>query len=986
MRIRLLLAALVTLPVLGLSALLMPATTQAGDDTAKGPADPELAKQAKEILQNSCFACHGQYGEGEGKLRVLEQATYDDASLRQSIRDRITGDETPVMPPKRHKDGFQKDYQVDADHLKAMQLSAEQKGTLVKWLDAGARLPQADRAAFHKEEAMFKAIKAYVESQPETKRANLRFLTLHTLANTGDTPEELAVYRKAIIKTLNSLSWNAKVQKPTPVPGTDDLVYAFDLSKMGPTDKPWTAATWDAICEFYPYDMGGDDVAVQRACKSKGTLMMRADFFVFFATLPTVYHDLLGVPGTVKELEKILGVDTVANAKSGDLQRAGVTDSGVSVNHRVVERHELDRWNGYYWKSYDFKHAGENAPRLNITKFPVPKSENAEYGFEESGGEFVFTLPNGFQGYMIADDKGNRLDVAPASIVTDNASPRGEVHNGFSCIQCHAEGVKSVKSFEDVDRVRELALRIEDETLQRQIETLHPTGAKMKEVIGKDVQSFLKAMAAAGAGDAEQEPVRTLIARFRQRHISLAQAAAELGMEGAALEAFLKTPFALNNDSAQEFGSLLKGKGLSRKNFIVVFKELRRNFGGHGAKVKTAKQFDDDHPPVLAVGGPLSWAKCEKIGDKYVNGQGSEFMFVPSGTFQMGSPAGEVGRFDNETQRVVDLSRVFLMGRTEVTQKEYQALMGENPSRFKNAGENSPVETVNWYEAKKYCEKLTEKERVDGRLPAGWVYRLPTEAEWEYACRAGTTTSTPAGELEILGERNGPILDGIAWCGGNSGVAYEGAFDSSDWKEVQHPRAKAGTHPVAQKKANAWGLCDMLGNVTEWTASEYDSSSRVVRGGNWFNFVRCCRSAFRNRGESDGRYDGLGFRMVCASVLDNEKVADAAPAKKPLTCKGHPLVGQWKLVVSAGDHKHGLEELNMRFTEEGRMETVFKEKDQSVQKAVGTWVPVHENEIEIRSGNGDGEQGEKASLAFSLLGDTLTMTAENESQMFTRVK
>lgn len=173
--------------------------------------------------------------------------------------------------------------------------------------------------------------------------------------------------------------------------------------------------------------------------------------------------------------------------------------------------------------------------------------------------------------------------------------------------------------------------------------------------------------------------------------------------------------------------------------------------------------------------------------------------------------------------------------------------MGGNPSNFK--GDALPVENVSWTEAMEFCQKLTERERAARRLPDGYVYTLPTEAQWEYACRAGTT-----------GEHAG-ALSAMAWYVQNSGNT---------------------THAVGTKQANAWGLSDMHGNVLEWCADWYvnnlpggsvtdptgagSGAFRVVRGGGWGHAALHCRSAFRVRFEPVFRHNNLGFRLALSSV------------------------------------------------------------------------------------------------------------------------
>ena len=247
-----------------------------------------------------------------------------------------------------------------------------------------------------------------------------------------------------------------------------------------------------------------------------------------------------------------------------------------------------------------------------------------------------------------------------------------------------------------------------------------------------------------------------------------------------------------------------------------------------------------------------------------------EFVRIPAGSFVMGSPEHEEGRVSNERQREVRISQGFWMGKYEVTQGEWKAVMGTNPSYFKECGRRCPVEGVSWNDIQEFIRSLNEQESG-----SGYVYRLPTEAEWEYAARAGSAGSTPEGNLRILGTYNAPVLDGQAWYGGNSGVSYAGGFGCREG--MQYAAEQCGTHPVGLKKANGWGLHDMLGNVWESTADwfgKYPSgavtdpqgpdtgSGRVVRGGGWSAGAGYVRSAVRVQASPGRRGPNLGFRLV----------------------------------------------------------------------------------------------------------------------------
>ena len=265
----------------------------------------------------------------------------------------------------------------------------------------------------------------------------------------------------------------------------------------------------------------------------------------------------------------------------------------------------------------------------------------------------------------------------------------------------------------------------------------------------------------------------------------------------------------------------------------------------------------------------------------------------PAGTFNMGTPTElvltEVGSISgqnvlitpDEAQVQVTLSTGFWMGKYEVTQEQWTELMGNNPSKF--VGKTSPVDSVNWDDATEFCTKLTEIEQKAGRVPPGFEYRLPTEAEWEYACRAGTTTYTFLGDL--LGRNEGNRLDDYAWHGTNSGDAIPSNLN------LPHTR---GTNPVGQKKPNPWGFHDIVGNVLEWNLDWHSGKRpggtdplqtqktpfRSVRGSYYLGSRATCRSAMRGRRSPDSRSQNLGFRVVLGPIHKFPK-----PKQEPFVLK-----------------------------------------------------------------------------------------------------
>jgi formylglycine-generating enzyme required for sulfatase activity len=274
-----------------------------------------------------------------------------------------------------------------------------------------------------------------------------------------------------------------------------------------------------------------------------------------------------------------------------------------------------------------------------------------------------------------------------------------------------------------------------------------------------------------------------------------------------------------------------------------------------------AKRPEDRWPACRAFAQAVAEGRLDAAvapGKEFINALGMRLVRIRPGTFTMGSPQREKRRNSDEgPQHEVTITRPFYLGVYPVTQAEYERVMGKNPSWFSERGGGKdkvggrdtgrfPAEMVSWEQAKAFCEELT---RRDEKKPAGWGYELPTEAEWEYACRAGTTTACSFGDdPEDLGE--------YAWYRSNSG---------------------GGSHEVGTRKPNPWGLYDMHGNVWEWCADgkrRYErgpvqdpqgpggGESRVLRGGPWHYHSRYCRSAHRYFDVPDARDGVNGFRVV----------------------------------------------------------------------------------------------------------------------------
>jgi formylglycine-generating enzyme required for sulfatase activity len=245
---------------------------------------------------------------------------------------------------------------------------------------------------------------------------------------------------------------------------------------------------------------------------------------------------------------------------------------------------------------------------------------------------------------------------------------------------------------------------------------------------------------------------------------------------------------------------------------------------------------------------------AQRSYQEFTNSIGMKLVLIHKGTFMMGSPESEEGCEEWETQHQVTISRDYYLGVTAVTQAQFEKVMGTNPSFFqgnkiRGSSSNHPVDTVWWEESVEFCNELSE---LPEEKKAGREYRLPTEAEWEYACRAGSKTAYSFGD-------NVELLSDYAWFDRNSGNQ---------------------THPVAKKKPNAWGLYDMHGNVWEWCSDWYDDYPKfavtdpigpstgaeyVIRGGGCYNHAMNCRSANRCAALSEPDSYYCGFRVALSS-------------------------------------------------------------------------------------------------------------------------
>jgi formylglycine-generating enzyme required for sulfatase activity len=269
----------------------------------------------------------------------------------------------------------------------------------------------------------------------------------------------------------------------------------------------------------------------------------------------------------------------------------------------------------------------------------------------------------------------------------------------------------------------------------------------------------------------------------------------------------------------------------------------------------------------VPIGGRTQAQAASIVGSRACDEReigGLELCWCPPGRFRMGSPPNEPDRRSDEAQVDVTLTRGFWMGKFEVTQGQWKRIVGALPGDATvGEGDDLPVHSVNYAEAGEFCRRLTARAHASGELPEEWEFRLPTEAQWEYACRAGTTTATAFGDKLSSRQAN---FAGKPYNGAEAGPALGRAV------------------PVGRYAPNAWGLHDMHGNAFEWCRDWYHSRlpggddpdlssvqgtmnrdgtySRVRRGGAWNDDGMYCRSAFRLRYEPERRSDHIGFRVA----------------------------------------------------------------------------------------------------------------------------
>ena len=481
-------------------------------------AQQRIALDTYAILEQSCLICHGPNGAYKESLLIEHNALLDKGAVVPGNPDAsevykrlITTEAAKRMP------------------LGQPQLPPQSINTIRNWILAGApdwtTVPTTD-GDFISPGEMLNTIETHLMSLSSFDRAFARYFTMTHLYNAGETVGILQEYRKGLYKLVNSLSWGVAVTNPQPIDPQGTIFY-IDLRHY-----EWDRNdSWTKIEAEYPYHIAFD-APTQTALKAQlGRLQgemqadipaIQVDWFVAQASLPPLYHDLLSLPLTDRELETRLEVDVFRNLQNAPgvrVWRAGTNNSGVSTNNRVLERH-TSRY-GAYWKSYDF--AGSVGTQ-NIFTHPL--------SFTHDGGEVIFNLPNGLQGYYITNASGSRLNEAPINIVSNPAASDPTVRNGLSCFGCHTKGMNT---FEDEVRavIESNATPAYDKA---QALRLYVEKSQMDGLVQEDMDRYRVALEATGGKVDDIEPIQRFHEVF-QGPIDAAYAAAVVGLE---TEAFLE--------------------------------------------------------------------------------------------------------------------------------------------------------------------------------------------------------------------------------------------------------------------------------------------------------------------------------------------------------------------------------------------------------------------------------------------------------------
>jgi hypothetical protein len=491
--------------------------------TIAAPTDP-VAKAAFDVLEKNCSRCHqsGKLVDRErpaknfGNILKLDELAVSAKLIRPGnpldsyLVKQILDKQMPYDVYQELSDKYPAPTEADVKALEA-------------WVDGlGAKaVASCDSHKLITPDDMVSYMVNDLNKQLKQRQMTTRYLTLTHLANNCVDPNAMKVYRQAAIKFLNSLGRTSDIVRLETI-DPEGTILRLNLVDLG-----WSLADWDALVAVYPYSVQPDTDFSRTLAEATHTVQayLRADWFTFTVSQPPLYYSVLKLPNTFQEFARDQGINVEGDIRNFVAQRAAFQHSGVSQNNRLIERHPSR--SGYFWTSYDF---GGNRDHQSLFDFPLGPS-NA--GFHHDGGETIFSLPNGFQGYYLNKATGERLDKGPTQIVRDESRRDFTVTDGISCMGCHDQGMRKAK-----DEIRDFVLgrRTFPSEVRDQVDGLYPPHEKMDALIDGDQKRFINAMVQAGLDPALKlngiEMINALAKRYED-DIDQNLAIAELGLTKA---------------------------------------------------------------------------------------------------------------------------------------------------------------------------------------------------------------------------------------------------------------------------------------------------------------------------------------------------------------------------------------------------------------------------------------------------------------------
>jgi serine/threonine-protein kinase len=549
-------------------------------NNAPPPPPDSVGAQVRTLFVENCVQCHGE-SKPKGGFQITDRAQVLDKSrvvpsdpAKSELLTRLVDKDMP--PPGEGR----------------KPLTDAQIEMVRAWIKAGAPEATAPEERLVKgtsnqvgDEYVLRSILNDVRklAGQNERLGSYRYFSLNHLLTGGVTPRDLEFNTQALTLVVNHLSRKAEFAVPEPIEPTR-TVFRVDISKLGwdrqrfvtqQGQQPVAAdlTLFDLVLLDYPYGMiyDGSEAYAQLVTdylnpirQVRPVAFVRADWFVNTASRPPLYEDLLQLPATFQALQKQLDVDVEDNLKNLRLRRAGVSVSGVSRNNRIVEHHEPNG-SAYLWVSYDYK---TNKGPENMFQDPVH--------LNPAGGEMIFALPNGLQGYYVATGKGARLDAAPTEIVTDPDASDQAVRNGLACMRCHFAGMKTFT--DDVRPVLEQLTGSLQAFDRRDALRLYPPQTEMARLVKRDAGRFNDAVKRLFDGRPPDihQVLKRVSYQFLDERINLPAAAEELGE--AAPEKIART-FQSRQLAAVGLMQLASGGAVRRDTWEDFYDQVAEQFG-----------------------------------------------------------------------------------------------------------------------------------------------------------------------------------------------------------------------------------------------------------------------------------------------------------------------------------------------------------------------------------------------------------------------